>query len=40
MHEFVEDGYIVFNKLGRWRVPKKGLVPDGMRRSVTVAPTC
>jgi hypothetical protein len=25
MRELVEDGYIVFDKFGRWRVTKKGL---------------
>ena len=25
MRELVEDGYIVFDKLGRWRVTEKGL---------------
>ena len=25
MRELVEDGYIIFDKLGRWRVTEKGL---------------
>ena len=25
MRELVEDGYLVFDKLGRWRVTEKGL---------------
>jgi predicted transcriptional regulator len=25
MRELVDDGYIVFDKLGRWRVTEKGL---------------
>ena len=25
MRELVEDGYIVFDKMGRWRVTEKGL---------------
>jgi predicted transcriptional regulator len=25
IHELVEDGYIVFDKFGRWRVTEKGL---------------
>ena len=28
MRELVEDGYLVFAKLGRWRVPQAWRVPD------------